>query len=72
MDFIFLFYLEQIGGEIIEDLGDQRESLIRTRDRVRCFAKSLSQNWPQATTDLARLVMSSISWTRHNLNIQLS
>lgn len=30
-DFVFP---EQIGGEIIEDLGDQRESLIRTRDRV--------------------------------------
>ncbi|KXJ14439.1 vesicle transport through interaction with t-SNAREs homolog 1B [Exaiptasia diaphana] len=26
---------EQIGGEIIEDLGDQRESLIRTRDRLK-------------------------------------
>ncbi|XP_031567944.1 vesicle transport through interaction with t-SNAREs homolog 1B-like [Actinia tenebrosa] len=26
---------EQIGGEIIEDLTDQRESLIRTRDRLK-------------------------------------
>lgn len=25
---------EQIGGEIIEELGDQREALIRTRDRL--------------------------------------
>ena len=31
--------LEQIGDEIIEELGDQREALVRTRDRVRtgCF-----------------------------------
>ena len=27
--------LEQIGDEIIEELGDQREGLVRTRDRVR-------------------------------------
>ena len=27
--------LEQIGDEIIEELGDHREALVRTRDRVR-------------------------------------
>ena len=38
---LFCFYvLEQIGDEIIDELGDQREALVRTRDRVRagCFA----------------------------------
>lgn len=29
--------LEQIGDEIIEELGDQREALVRTRDRVRTW-----------------------------------
>jgi len=35
--------LEQIGDEIIDELGDQRESLIRTRDRVRtCIPASFN------------------------------
>ncbi|KAK2553872.1 Vesicle transport through interaction with t-SNAREs-like protein 1B [Acropora cervicornis] len=35
---------EQIGGEIIEDLGDQRESLIRTRDRLKDVDQDLSKS----------------------------
>ncbi|XP_074631669.1 vesicle transport through interaction with t-SNAREs homolog 1B-like isoform X4 [Acropora palmata] len=36
--------VEQIGGEIIEDLGDQRESLIRTRDRLKDVDQDLSKS----------------------------
>lgn len=32
---MYIFFVEQIGGEIIEELGDQREALERTRDRVK-------------------------------------
>ena len=34
IDFKLLNFPEQIGVEIIDDLDTQRESLIRTRDRV--------------------------------------
>ena len=36
--YIYVFFVEQIGGEIIEELGDQREALERTRDRVKTIS----------------------------------
>lgn len=35
---MYIFFVEQIGGEIIEELGDQREALERTRDRVKTIS----------------------------------
>lgn len=35
---------EQIGGEIIDELGDQRESLIRTRDKLKDVDEGLSKS----------------------------
>ena len=36
--YMYIFFVEQIGGEIIEELGDQREALERTRDRVKTIS----------------------------------
>ena len=38
---ILILVAEQIGGEIIDELGDQRESLVRTRDRVGITVEAL-------------------------------
>lgn len=35
---------EQIGGEIIDELGDQRESLVRTRDRLKDVDQDLGKS----------------------------
>ena len=40
--YIYVFFVEQIGGEIIEELGDQREALERTRDRVKTISNLYS------------------------------
>ena len=34
---MYIFFVEQIGGEIIEELGDQREALERTRDNITAY-----------------------------------
>lgn len=39
---LYIFFVEQIGGEIIEELGDQREALERTRDRVKTISNLYS------------------------------
>lgn len=42
MIYMYIFFVEQIGGEIIEELGDQREALERTRDRVKTISNLYS------------------------------